>query len=358
MIRRARHVRLVQELLRHSPVVAILGARPVGKTTLARQLVAARRSASAWFDLEDPADVARLAEPGLALGPLTTRKNCGRSPLSIADHPGGFRSGWRGEGDLLPAGAASPCPRSSHPSILLSHMNPNQTGGAIVPKLVYPSSDGEPMADNDSNRERMVNSASALREAFRRRGEMAYASTDLFVYPIEGEPWTRNAPDVLVAPGCEQKLRESFKYWEEPGTVQFAGEFLSVRKRETFESDEIQERIEFYRTKLATRELFIYQPLDIAIDSGFHFHFLRIGGDGRYHEVRPNSDGWFASEVLALEIRPADGGIEFRDPASGEVYLSAESRAEREVERAERAEQRVAELERELERLRKRESPE
>lgn len=57
-------------LLGEFPVVALLGARQVGKTTLARQLAAAYRDPVAWFDLEDPADLARLDDPGLELRPL------------------------------------------------------------------------------------------------------------------------------------------------------------------------------------------------------------------------------------------------------------------------------------------------
>lgn len=55
----------LHRLLGQFPVVAILGARQVGKTTLARQVAASRPST--WFDLENPADLARLADPQLAL---------------------------------------------------------------------------------------------------------------------------------------------------------------------------------------------------------------------------------------------------------------------------------------------------
>ena len=51
-------------------VVAILGARQVGKTTLAREFSNRRRGPTARFDLEDPDDLARLEEPKLALGGL------------------------------------------------------------------------------------------------------------------------------------------------------------------------------------------------------------------------------------------------------------------------------------------------
>ena len=69
-VSRRRHLRRLTLLLREFPVVALLGARQVGKSTLARQLVAARRGPTTWFDLENPEDLARLADPGLELRPL------------------------------------------------------------------------------------------------------------------------------------------------------------------------------------------------------------------------------------------------------------------------------------------------
>jgi predicted AAA+ superfamily ATPase len=45
------------------------GARQVGKTTLARQ-VAGQSNAARFFDLENPAHLAQLADPMLALEPL------------------------------------------------------------------------------------------------------------------------------------------------------------------------------------------------------------------------------------------------------------------------------------------------
>ena len=64
------HLRRLRLLLREFPVVVLLGPRQVGKSTLARQLVAARRGPATWFDLENPVDLARLADPGLELRPL------------------------------------------------------------------------------------------------------------------------------------------------------------------------------------------------------------------------------------------------------------------------------------------------
>lgn len=64
------HLARLRLLLTEFPVVVLLGARQVGKTTLARQLAASRDGPVAWFDLENPPDRARLAEPSLELRPL------------------------------------------------------------------------------------------------------------------------------------------------------------------------------------------------------------------------------------------------------------------------------------------------
>lgn len=69
-IDRQHHLRRVNLLLREFPVVALLGPRQIGKSTLARQLVASRHGPTTWFDLENPADLSRLADPGLELRPL------------------------------------------------------------------------------------------------------------------------------------------------------------------------------------------------------------------------------------------------------------------------------------------------
>ena len=70
MIKRTRHMKRVADLLRTHPVVAILGARQVGKTTLAREIESSFPGPVTRIDLEDPDDLARLSEPKLALEPL------------------------------------------------------------------------------------------------------------------------------------------------------------------------------------------------------------------------------------------------------------------------------------------------
>lgn len=58
----------VRRSLRDSPVVALVGPRQCGKTTLAREIAGTRRGT--YFDLEDPVSLQRLAEPKTALESL------------------------------------------------------------------------------------------------------------------------------------------------------------------------------------------------------------------------------------------------------------------------------------------------
>ncbi len=58
----------VRSALRANPIVALLGPRQCGKTTLARVVAAGKKAE--YFDLEDPIGRARLAEPMTALSPL------------------------------------------------------------------------------------------------------------------------------------------------------------------------------------------------------------------------------------------------------------------------------------------------
>ncbi|MCC7380817.1 MAG: ATP-binding protein [Deltaproteobacteria bacterium] len=70
-IARSGHENRVRRLLKANRVVAILGARQVGKTTLARAIAARSSGPVSHFDLQDPRDLAVLESPTLALEPLT-----------------------------------------------------------------------------------------------------------------------------------------------------------------------------------------------------------------------------------------------------------------------------------------------
>jgi predicted AAA+ superfamily ATPase len=69
MIERPSYVNEIQTALQRSRIVALIGPRQSGKTTLARQFVSS--DSLNYFDLEDPVSLSRLEEPMTALRDLT-----------------------------------------------------------------------------------------------------------------------------------------------------------------------------------------------------------------------------------------------------------------------------------------------
>lgn len=110
MIIRNQHIERVTGLLKRHPVVALLGARQIGKTTLAREIARDRGGAAHFYDLENPRDVARLHDPMSELGDLRglivldeIQRRPGLFPVLrvLADRP-------RTPGRFLVLGSASP----------------------------------------------------------------------------------------------------------------------------------------------------------------------------------------------------------------------------------------------------------
>lgn len=71
MTKRSEYLQKLQIGFQVTPIVALLGPRQCGKTTLAREYFKAHHGVSQnYFDLEIPNDLARLQDPWLSLAPL------------------------------------------------------------------------------------------------------------------------------------------------------------------------------------------------------------------------------------------------------------------------------------------------
>ena len=68
MIPRNSYLSAIRAALERSPIVALIGPRQCGKTTLARELL--QEDSVNYFDLEDPVGLSRLDEPLTALQDL------------------------------------------------------------------------------------------------------------------------------------------------------------------------------------------------------------------------------------------------------------------------------------------------
>lgn len=67
MIKRSSHIQALSRLVSFQPVVGIIGARQVGKTTLAHQFISTWKGETTYFDLENPKDLSALDDPMLVL---------------------------------------------------------------------------------------------------------------------------------------------------------------------------------------------------------------------------------------------------------------------------------------------------
>ncbi|QEH32285.1 hypothetical protein OJF2_07540 [Aquisphaera giovannonii] len=117
------------------------------------------------------------------------------------------------------------------------------------PEIVYPDSDGEPMADNNLQYEWIVTITGNLEILFRDDPNVFVVGNMLW-YPIEGDNKTRIAPDTMVAFGRPKGYRGSYMQWIEDGIApQVVFEILSpgnsgpemTRKREAYERFGVEE---------------------------------------------------------------------------------------------------------------------
>jgi Uma2 family endonuclease len=81
-------------------------------------------------------------------------------------------------------------------------------------ELVYPESDGKPMAENTKQLRWIVIIYGGLCAVFRDRIDV-FIAADLLWYPKEGHPEINIAPDVFVAFGRPKGHRGSYKQWLE-----------------------------------------------------------------------------------------------------------------------------------------------
>ena len=81
-------------------------------------------------------------------------------------------------------------------------------------EIVYPDSDGQPMADNTKQFQWITVIKTNLDWLFRDE-EQVFVAGDLRWYPIEGNPKYRVAPDVMVVFGRPKGDRGSYKQWQE-----------------------------------------------------------------------------------------------------------------------------------------------
>lgn len=207
-------------------------------------------------------------------------------------------------------------------------------------QIVYPESDGKPMADNTKQFRWIVTLEGGFEALFRDR-EDVFVAGDLFWYPVEGRADIRMAPDVMIVFGRPKGDRPSYKQWEEGNIApQVVFEVLSPSNSLV----EMAKKLEFY-DRYGVEEYYLYDP-----ETGDFTGWIR-GEDGRLRVI-DEIQGW-VSPRLGVRFEVEDGELRVIRP-DGQRFLNyteleqerarALRQAEEERFRAEKLAQRLREL--------------
>jgi Uma2 family endonuclease len=129
------------------------------------------------------------------------------------------------------------------------------TQSSTLATIIYPDSDGQPMADNTKQFNWIVRIKENLEILFANNPEV-FVAGDLLWYPVEGSNTIRRAPDAMVAFGRPKGDRGSYKQWEEGGIApQVVFEILSPGNR----FGELLSKFQFYE-RYGVAEYYIYDP--------------------------------------------------------------------------------------------------
>ena len=185
-----------------------------------------------------------------------------------------------------------------------------------APTLVYPESDGEPMAETPKHQRVMINCMDVMRRHFRHIPD-AYIAGNMFLYYEEGNPRKSVSPDVFMARGVSKKELRTYKTWEQPPTLDFV---LEVASPSTYARD-FTEKMEIYAKILRVKAYCIYDPYH---EIQPYFVGFRLVGE-TYEEI-PFVNGRIPLEVLGLELGEHEGVLRFYDPVKSAWLLTSQER--------------------------------
>lgn len=131
-------------------------------------------------------------------------------------------------------------------------MNPTPT--IPIQPVVYPESDGQPMAENMTQYRWIVTLRENIHHVLKDRE--ALIAADNLIYPVEGHPEICVAPDVYIALGRPHFDRGCYKVWEEDQLFpQVIFEVLSPGNR----AAEMARKFDFYQ-RYGAQEYYVYDP--------------------------------------------------------------------------------------------------
>ncbi|QZZ22340.1 Uma2 family endonuclease [Leptothermofonsia sichuanensis E412] len=219
-------------------------------------------------------------------------------------------------------------------------------------QIVYPSSDGEPVAETYDHLYVLLTTLEVLRQYL--KGQRATVLANQFFYYAQGFPKLRVAPDVMVIFDVEPGGRDNYKLWEEGQVPRVIFEMTSrgTKDQDTGFKKGLYEQLE-------VQEYWLFDPKGEWLEGQLQGYQLQNG------TYVPMAEHRSAALKLRLEIEGnllafyrEDTGEKLLLPdelaetlkAETQRRIEAEQRAEQERQRAEQERQRAEELQTLLER--------
>jgi Uma2 family endonuclease len=196
-------------------------------------------------------------------------------------------------------------------------------------EVVYPESDGKPMADNTRQFTYIVTLQGGIAALFADRHDV-FVAGDLLWYPVEGNNKIRAAPDTMVVFGRPPGDRGSYLQWREDHLApQVVFEVLSPGNT----AAEMTRKFRFYE-QYGVEEYYLYDPDRGTLDGW-------IRRDGRLEDV-PEMEGWVSPRLgIRFTLEGTDLVLYRPDGRRFETFLELEQRADAERQRAEAERQRA-----------------
>ena len=185
--------------------------------------------------------------------------------------------------------------------------------------VVYPESDGKPMAETDLHRKQMTYLIVALDDWYRAEPRV-YVSGNLLIYYEEENIYKSVAPDTFVVFGVPKRERRIYKIWEEGKVPDVVVEITS----KSTQNEDLEGKWALY-AQLGVQEYFLFDPLAEYLDPLLQGYRLL---DGVYRPIvpEPMGDGDMAlrSQMLEVLIRQEGNWPILYDAQTGERLLTPE----------------------------------
>ncbi|MEH2041057.1 Uma2 family endonuclease [Nostoc sp.] len=195
------------------------------------------------------------------------------------------------------------------------------------PEVIYPDSDGQPVANNTIQFGWIVEIKQNLDWLFADDPNV-FVAGDLFWYPVEGRNKIVNAPDVMVVLGRPKGDRLCYQQWKEEGIApQVVFEILSPSNTQTAMDKKL-----LFCDRYGVEEYYIYDP-----DRNNLSGWLR-NEDGL--DVIPQMEDWVSPRLkIRFVLSPETLQLYRPDGERFLTYTEISRNAEQERQRAELAEQ-------------------